>query len=303
METIKNESIQAAVDFFNVGTVTVLGQTATGNANESYFARGKDNQEYVVRFLRGQTLEGLKNDRVIQEQLTAAEIPTAVMLTNKSGAYAYRDGGVLATISKKLPGNHPSDKTPEIARSTGVLLAKFHRAVSTLDHDSQGWLNKDRALADSNRLAANNPLTPVIRQVLHDNLKIFEADLPEGVIHGDLYKDNVLYEGETATAVLDFDESERNLLLVDIVRTICSSVGIKDGRIDPDLMKSVIEGYESIRPLTANEKEYTPMAIRYVCAAAAVWFQLHDMPGREEFFIRIAQQTKDGKGYTKTAQP
>jgi homoserine kinase type II len=213
------------------------------------------------------------------------------MLTSDEGAYVYEDKDVLVTISEKLDGAHPKDKNPEIARSSGVLLAEFHQAVSTLDHESQGWLNKGRALADSEKLSEANPLTPVIRQILHDNLKIFDVGLPAGIIHGDVYIDNLLFHGNTATAILDFGESERNLFLVDIVRTICSSVGIKDGRIDPELMKSLIEGYESIRPLTDQEKEYIPMTIRYVCAAASVWFQLHAMPQREEFFVGIAQQS------------
>lgn len=290
METTKEEHIESAARFFDLGTVTILGSTALGNGNESYFIRAENGREYVPRFLRDQTLDGLRNERVIQQQLTAAGILTPTMISDAEGAYVYKDQDVLVTISEKLDGTHPKDKNPEIARSSGVLLAKFHQAVLTLDHESQGWLNKDRALSDSKKLSETSPLTTVIRQTLHDNLEIFDVGLPSGIIHGDVYVDNLLFDGNTATTILDFGESERNLFLVDVVRTICSSVGIKDGRIDPELMKSLIEGYESIRPLTNQEKEYIPMTIRYVCAAASVWFQLHAMPQREEFFIGIAQQ-------------
>lgn len=285
-----NESIQAVADFFLLGPVTVLGRTPFGEANESYFVRtNKTGQEYVVRFLRQQTLAELRNDHIIQKQLTAAGIPTPIMVTNEAGAYAYQNKNVIATMSKRLDGDHPSGKTPEIARSTGELLAKFHQAVTVLDHKSQGCLNRERALSDSKWLDEASPLTPLIRQVLNNNLEIFDSGLPEGIIHGDLHIGNALYEGETAKVILDFGDSEKNLLLIDVVRTICSSVGIKDGRIDPELMRSVLEGYQSIRPLTENEKQAIPMATRYVCAAVAVGAHLEGMLGREEFFIQLVR--------------
>ena len=286
-----NDSIQAIADFFHIGPVSVIGRTPFGEANESYFVNSTETgQQYVTRFLGQQTLAQLRNDRVIQEQLTAAGIPTPVMITNESGAYVYQDENVTATISKRLDGNHPSGKTPEIARSTGELLAKFHRAVTVLDHDSQGCLNKDRVLSDSMRLDETNPLTPLIRQILSDNLDIFNHDLPVGIIHGDLHIGNALYEGETAKVILDFGDSEENVLLLDVVRTICSSVGIKDGRVDPELMSSVLAGYESIRPLTSAEKRLIPVATRYVCAAVAIGAHVEGAFGREEFFGKLAQQ-------------
>ncbi|MET0779440.1 MAG: hypothetical protein ABWY71_01260, partial [Candidatus Saccharimonadales bacterium] len=92
-----NESIQATADFFHIGSVSVLGRTPFGEANESYFVRSNETrQQYVVRFLRQQTLAQLRNDRVIQEQLTAARIPTPVMITNEAGAYVYQDENVTA---------------------------------------------------------------------------------------------------------------------------------------------------------------------------------------------------------------
>lgn len=269
--------------------MTVLGRTPFGEANESYFVkRNETGQEYVIRFSLQQTLTELRNDRIIQEQLTAAGIPTPVMITNQGGAYVYQDKDVIATMSERLHGDHPTGKTPEIARSTGELLARFHQAVTVLDHYSPGHLNRDRALSDSKRLDKTSPLTPQIRKVLNDNLDIFDSGLPEGIIHGDLHVGNALYEGETATAILDFGDSAKNLLLIDIVRTICSKVGIKDGQIDPELMRSVLEGYESIRPLTVKEKQFLPMATRYVCAAVAIDAHLEGAFEREEFFTKLA---------------
>ncbi len=291
MHTTINESIQAIADFFHIGPISVTGRTPFGEANESYFVNSKKTgQRYVTRFLRQQTLAELRNDRVIQEQLTAAGIPTPVMLTNEAGAYVYQDKDATATMSKKLDGDHPSGKTLEIARSTGELLAKFHQAVTVLDHRTQGCLNKDRALSDSRQLDESNPLTPLIRRILNDSLDIFNHDLPVGIIHGDLHIGNALYEGETAKVILDFGDSEENLLLLDVVRTICSSVGIKDGQINPGLMGSVLEGYESIRPLTSTEKQLIPMATHYVCAAVAIGAHVEGVFGREEFFGKLAQQ-------------
>lgn len=288
----RDTSIQAAASFFHLGPVTVLGRTRFGEANESYFINAdKANRQYVIRFSLQQTVEELRNDRIIQGQLTAAGIPTPVMVANEAGAYVYQNEDVIATISKRLIGDHPSDKTLEIARSTGELLARFHQAVTVLDHSTQGYLNRDRALSDSKQLDEASPLTPQIRQVLNDSLEIFDSGLPEGVIHGDLHTGNALYEGETAKVILDFGDSEKNLLLVDVVRTICSKVGVKDGRIDPALMRSVFEGYESIRSLTEKEKQSIPMTIRYVCAAVAVGAHREGVFDREEFFIKLAQQT------------
>src|SRR5678815_5685700 len=71
-------------------------------------------------------------------------------------------------------------------------------------------------------------------------------------VHGDLFRDNVLWAGDAVAALLDFESAFRGPLVYDLAVLVLS--WCYGDAFEPDLARAMVRGYESVRPLTAQEK-------------------------------------------------
>ncbi len=251
--------LQAAANYFALGQIEDSRGTQFGIGNENYHVR-TDKGNFVVRRLWEQTVEGLKNEMAIQSQLREAGIRTSQLLESPEGSYVYLFKDQIVTVSKKIEGVHPERVDNTLAQKMGELLATFHQSVTKLPVSSKQWLNKDYAKAKLAELQEGE-LKTLIGQRITDNSDIFDLDLPKGVIHGDLYVGNLLITPEGELVVFDFETSEKNILLIDIARSI----------LDMDSEEAFLKGYQQIRSLTVEELQNLKKAKLYVSGAMAAW--------------------------------
>jgi len=93
--------------------------------------------------------------------------------------------------------------------------------------------------------------------------------LPQGVIHADLFRDNVLFVGNDLSGMLDFYNACNDSLLYDVAITVNDwCVGLH-GALDFGRAESLCQAYSSIRSVTAGEKEAWPVVLRL--AALRFW--------------------------------
>jgi homoserine kinase type II len=94
-------------------------------------------------------------------------------------------------------------------------------------------------------------------------------DLPTGLIHGDLFIDNVLYQGDALVALLDFEQASWGRLAYDLaVSVLAFGFGRDDFR--PDLTRAFIAGYLETRPVSAGEREGFASELRFAACRFAV---------------------------------
>ncbi len=104
-------------------------------------------------------------------------------------------------------------------------------------------------------------------QFLKKNLP---ENLPQGLIHGDIFFDNVLFEDAEIKAIIDFEEACHYYLIFDLgmgVLGLCRT----GGKIDLTKTRALIEGYEQIRFLDFMEKEFLQFFIEYAAIATSWW--------------------------------
>ena len=132
----------------------------------------------------------------------------------------------------------------------------------------------------------NGSMTPFLHLLEEESRRLKQSipdDLPSGIIHGDLYPDNVIGREGEVLALLDFEEICVESLAMDLVTTYVG-FGWKDGLPVPELWDSLLAGYESVRPLTDAEHAALPNLHRFAVLAVAAWrywqFVIH-VPGTE----------------------
>ena len=95
-----------------------------------------------------------------------------------------------------------------------------------------------------------------------DYLKHYlESKLPKGIIHGDLFLDNVLFRGDKVITVLDFEAASRGKFVFDLA-TAVNALCVHDGSYHLDRFEALIGGYESLRPLSLAEWDAFPNELR-----------------------------------------
>jgi homoserine kinase type II len=133
-----------------------------------------------------------------------------------------------------------------------------------------------------------------------------EGKLPKGIIHGDLFADNVLFRGDRLTAVLDFEAACRGKFIFDIA-TAVNALCFVDGAYSLDRFRHLMHGYESVRTLSLAEWDAFPNELRFSSLRFTVTrlnnFFLHPVNGTRrvnkdfrEFYdrLRVLRREKEG---------
>jgi len=96
------------------------------------------------------------------------------------------------------------------------------------------------------------------------------ADLPAGLIHADLFYDNVLFEQHQLKAIIDFEDVCRDYLSFDLGMAILGLC--RDGpQIDLGRVRPLLSGYQQVRRLAANEKRALPLLVAYAATVISYW--------------------------------
>ncbi len=100
-------------------------------------------------------------------------------------------------------------------------------------------------------------------------------NLPRGLIHGDLFYDNLLFNSLSSMpgefkAIIDFEEACHYYLIFELGMGILGTC-VNDITVDLDKARALVSGYEEVRPLTKIEKESLQLFVRYAAVATSYW--------------------------------
>ena len=253
---------------------------------------GIDNTNYSVTTTQGSFV------LTLFESLTADDLPHFLKLLShlgkdglpcprpqldRQGNPLRRLNGKPAALFARLSG--AATATPSIlqCREIGLQLASLHRC--TQDYLFPVKSNNDLSWCKKvlDRIGAH--LSATDRDLIDDELA-FQAEnaqlkLPQGVIHADLFRDNVLFVDERLSGLLDFYSACTDTLLLDVAIT-ANDWCCDDGVVNNEKVSALLAAYQSLRPLESLEKRHWPVLLR--AAALRFWLsrlehQCYPRPG------------------------
>lgn len=277
---VSDAEAQGFLRGYALGELIALTPIAEGVENTNY-ALETTSGRFVLTLFEGRTeAAALPFCLGLTDRLADAGLPTARPVRDPSGVWLGDLNGRPAAIVEWLSGAWPREPSSAQAHAAGAMLARMHLAGGDYPNHRDnpvgptGW----RALADRIATRAEGEDRAMLERVeaaLAELGDPFTDDLPVGAIHADYFPDNVLFDGEAVSGVIDFYFACTGPLSYDLAIALSAWGFDASGRALPAILNAFHQGYESVRPLIAAEIEALPRLGR----AAALRFtltRLHD---------------------------
>ena len=243
-----------------------------GWANSNYILTLEDSSKVVLKVWDERTPEDI--DLVLQNTLWLAKhgIPTPVPLTFNDGSNLVLKNGAAWMLMPYVEGNWLSSDYESLF-ALGKIQAQLHEIPSPDNiHSSfsmglELW-KKMFDLAEQQNL--DSEFIDLLKMEMNSLQGSLFDRLPQGIIHGDLFPDNVLGSNGEISAILDFEEVCTGPKAFDLVMSFVG-FGWEGGEPVEERWTALLQGYESVRPLSNNEKMALCDLHRYATLSIAAW--------------------------------
>lgn len=198
-------------------------------------------------------------------------LPVPAPVADRDNDYLGSLHGRPATMVARLAGRSIETPSVEHCERLGAMLAGLHLAGQSYGRRQQN--SRGPAWREASAAAVLPHLASEARSLLADELafqrRLDGAPLPQGVIHADLFRDNVLWDGEFIGGVIDFYFACTDSLLLDVAVTVNDWCSDSAGRLDAGRCAALLAAYHADRPFTDAEREAWPGMLRR--AALRFW--------------------------------
>lgn len=270
-------------------TITGFKGIAAGVQNSNYLVDTTDRR--LILTLYEDTQTGVDPDDLpyflgLMQHLAAAGIDCPTPLARKDKALFGTLAGRPAALVSFLNGRSTVTPKPDQCRAVGAALARLHVAGDGFDGaraNSQGRENWHKLFAASKARAEE--ATPGLADFMQDELARIDAawptDLPCGIIHADLFPDNVFFENGDVSGLIDFYFACNDILAYDLAIMLNAWCFEADVNFNITKARALLAGYQSVRPMSEAEIDALPI----LAAGAAMRFlttRLYDWLNRPE---------------------
>ena len=240
-------------------------------------AEGVENSNYLLTTTKGQYFLTLYEKRVdprdlpfflgLLDHLAARGINCPKPIHGRDGQAIRALAGKPAAVTTFLHGLWPRRIGAQHCAPIGRALAELHLAGRDFAIKRPnalsvaGW----RPLFDGSRAHADD-VAPGLARELGAEIDFFEAnwprDLPAGVIHADLFPDNVFFLHERLSGLIDFYFACNDALAYDVAICLNAWCFEPDGSFNATKARAMIQAYDAVRPLAAAERAALPLLAR-----------------------------------------
>lgn len=275
--TVTPEQLGAWLNHYRIGTLVELEGIAAGIENTNYFVATTQDR-FVLTLFEKLTARELPFYLKLMAHLADHGIPCPRPVANLSGEFLGELNGKPASLVSFLAGKDLKNPAAGHCARVGAMLAALHLAGQSYP------LRMDNPRGPRWWKAALPEIVPFVpaqdaallrEEVRFQSLYRF-SDLPRGVVHADLFRDNVLFENGRIAGIIDFYFACDDALLYDVAIAVNDWCMAEGGGLDPARSAAFLHAYHGVRRFTAIECGAWPVMLR--AAALRFWVsRLYDL--------------------------
>ena len=253
--TVSADELTEWLKAYPLGTLLELKGIASGITNTNYFVTTTTGR-YVLTLFEEHTADGLPYFLDLMTHLAERGVPCPHPVKRNDGVQLDELNGKPAALVSCLVGRDIETPNEIHCAEVGRVLANMHLAGESFSgnsHDTRDSVWR-QTTADKvfGLLSADDQ--SMLSQVMQRQASLNLDALPQGVIHADLFRDNVLFDGEKIGGLIDFYYACRGAFLYDLAIAVNDWCVNADGSLDKPRVMAMLKAYHAVRALTAQEK-------------------------------------------------
>ncbi|MCL7942148.1 homoserine kinase [Halomonas sp. ATCH28] len=250
---------------FDAGSLVSLEGVPAGTENTTFFVT-TDRRELVLTLFEQGEHEELPFFVELLDYLDEHRLPVPGPLHDRDGVALHTLADKPALLFPKLPGKSPLAPNLAQCRELGDTLGRMHVVSRHFPGHRPNPRDLHWLLPMHHKVLVY--LSPQDQALMKDEVEIYQGffgdapALPQGALHGDLFRDNTLFDGDRLGGLIDFYNGCTGDLLFDLAIVINDWATGSDGRLDAERHDAILAAYLARRPLTPAERDAWPMMLR-----------------------------------------
>ena len=278
--TVNADQLRDWLKNYSIGHLLSLEGIPAGIENTNYFV-DTSHGRYVLTLFEKLTRAELPFYVHLMAHLSRHGIPCPAPIADRDNEYLGMINGKPAMLATRLAGRSQMDPQPGHCAAIGSMLAAMHVAGQSYGRrfaNPRGydwWLQTAPVLLDFLDADERALLESEIAFQCEARERGLCAELPSGVVHADLFRDNCLMDGERVGGIIDFYFAGDDYLLFDLAVTLNDWCSDEAGELVAEKAGAMLKAYHGERALSAAEQRAWPLMLRG--AALRFWLsRLYD---------------------------
>jgi homoserine kinase type II len=275
---INNKDVLSLGRSYKLDKITKFEGIKKGIENTNYLLKTNKDKFILTIFEKRVQKKDLPFFMNFMEKLNEKKIICPKPLKNNKGKHLCEIKRKPACIVTFLEGTDKINLNYKNCFDIGKNIAKFHRITTKIKLYRQNTMSVKKldSLLKSIKFKSSKisrELKPTLYACLKDIKNKWPKQLPEGIIHGDLFVDNIFFNKDKFSGFIDFYFSSNDYLMYEIaicINSLCFDKKKNSFVMNNKKIKRLINGYESIRPFSKKEKN----ALNVLCRGAALRYLL-----------------------------
>ena len=263
---------------FNLGKIISFKGIKKGIENTNYLIKTKKNKYILTIFEKRVQEKDLPFFMSLMDKLNNYNINCPKPQKNKTGNYLITIKNKPASIVSFVEGKDKSKLKVNDCYEIGKNIAKLHNASKKIKLYRKNSMSLNSWPKLLNKIGDKcKKIDPDLNNLMRTNLKEIKKNWPRklvsGIIHGDLFIDNIFFKNNKFYGYIDFYFSSNDFLIYEIAICINALCFDKKGRkfiFNKKKSKGLIKGYSSLRKLSKEEKN----SLNILCRGAALRYLL-----------------------------
>jgi len=274
---INKRDISSINNQFEIGKIIDFNGITKGIENTNYLLKTKKNKFILTIFEKRVSNKEIPFFMRLMEILHSSNINCPKPLKNKNGSYLIKLRNKTACVVSFLNGKDKIKLNSKNCFAVGKMIAKIHQATKNIKISRKNSMGikelgpllksikfKSKKFSNLEKFLTNN---------LNDIKKNWPLGLPKGIIHGDLFIDNIFFKKDKLSGVIDFYFAANDIFMYEIaicINALCFDQKNSKFKLNKQKISELIKGYESVKKISYKEKK----SLNILCRGAAIRYLL-----------------------------
>ena len=248
-----------------------------GIENTNYLLRSKNKKFILTIFEKRVSQKEIPFFMKLMDQLNNSKINCPKPQKNKNGSYLIKIKNKAACIVSFLQGKDKKSLNLRNCRDIGKMIAEMHLCTKKINLYRKNSMNVKHLSPLLNSIKFKSKQFINLEKFLKANFKYitmkWPKKLPSGIIHGDLFIDNIFFKNNKLSGMIDFYFAANDYFMYEIaicVNALCFDKKKTKFLLNRNKVKNLINGYESIKKISIKEKK----SLNILCRGAAMRYFL-----------------------------